>query len=110
MFASVEARSIHRKALEALICPVIARTDRGALVEALSSAGIPCGPINNFDEVFDDPQVLHSKMIIDFAQDGQKNIRVVRNPLNLSRTPAQYRSRPPTLGEHTHEILQKQNG
>ena len=105
-FASVKARSDNRSALDGIVRRALRTHHRAAVVQSLSDAGIPCGPINDLAQVFDDPQVRHSHMVISFPAAGQKEeFRVVRNPLNLSRTPATYGRPPPMLGEHGLEIL-----
>jgi crotonobetainyl-CoA:carnitine CoA-transferase CaiB-like acyl-CoA transferase len=74
-------------------------------LDALERAGVPAGPIYKMDEMFNDPQVEHLEMAkpVDHPDRGQ--VRLVRQPLNMSRTPAQIRNALPDLGFHTGEIL-----
>ncbi len=71
----------------------------------LAPVGIPCGPINRMDEVFADLQVRHLQMVLEAEHPQAGTIRMVRNPVSFSRTPVELRQVPPSLGEHTEEIL-----
>ncbi len=74
-------------------------------VAALESAGVPCGPINRLPEVFGDPQVIARGLRVDLPHPAFGSVPLVANPIRLSATPVQYRQAPPTLGEHTDEVL-----
>jgi glutaryl-CoA transferase len=71
----------------------------------LAPTGVPCGPINRMDEVFADPQVRHLEMVLEGTHPQLGLIRMVRNPVAFSETPAELRQLPPRLGEHSEEIL-----
>ncbi len=71
----------------------------------IEEAGVPCGPVLQLSEVFEDPQVLHRKMVEVIEHPSAGKIKVVGTPLKLSSTPASIRVPPPMLGEHTHDIL-----
>ncbi|MFB3818499.1 MAG: CaiB/BaiF CoA transferase family protein [Candidatus Methylomirabilales bacterium] len=73
----------------------------------LAPLGIPCGPINRMDEVFADPQVRHLDMVWEGSHPQVGTIRMVRNPVAFSGTPADLRLPPPRLGEHTGEVLRE---
>jgi crotonobetainyl-CoA:carnitine CoA-transferase CaiB-like acyl-CoA transferase len=76
-------------------------------IAELGVAKVPCGPINDLHDVFNDPQVVARGMRIEQPAAGQSNpVPGVASPLHLSATPPQYRSAPPVLGEHTREVLQ----
>jgi len=72
----------------------------------IENAGVPCGPVLRLSEVFNDPQVLHRKMVQELKHPSAGQIKVVGTPLKLSTTPATIRTPPPILGEHTADILQ----
>jgi formyl-CoA transferase/CoA:oxalate CoA-transferase len=74
-------------------------------VEALESAGIPAGLINDFDQVYQDPQVLHRQMVVEAEHPIAGKIRLTGIPVKLSGTPGQIRTAPPLLGQHTEEVL-----
>ncbi len=72
---------------------------------SLEAAKVPCGAINNLQEVFADPQVVARGMTAALPHPLTDTLRVVASPMKLSRTPVQYRSAPPLLGQHTDEVL-----
>lgn len=71
----------------------------------LEAADVPCGPINNYKQVFEDPQVIHRKMHVDIPRTDGGVVPALASPLRLTETPAAYRYAPPELGEHTNDIL-----
>ena len=77
---------------------------------ALSAAGVPCGPINDLAQVFDEPQLRHRKMRFDLPHPLGGTVPQVRNPVLYSRTTLEYRDPPPLLGQHTDEVLSKELG
>ncbi|MCS6892628.1 MAG: CoA transferase [Rhodovarius sp.] len=99
-FKTAQSRSENRAALNALIAETTRTNTSAHWVETLNAAGVPCGPIYNIRQVFEDPQVRH--LGIAQALDG---VRYVGQPFTLSRTPSAIRRHPPKLGEHTEEIL-----
>ena len=77
-----------------------------AWMEALEAAGVPCAPVNTMDQVFADPQVQARGMQIRMPHPlAGEDVRLVGSPIRLSGTPVSYRRAPPTLGEHTDEVL-----
>ncbi len=77
---------------------------------ALAPLGVPCGPINNLAEVFDEPQVQHRKMRFDLPHPLGGKVPQVRNPVLYSRSNLEYRDPPPLLGQHTQAVLQQELG
>lgn len=75
-------------------------------VNALDPLGVPCGPINTMAQVFENPQVKHRGMLLEMPHPLAGQVPQVASPFHFSATPAQYHSAPPTLGQHTLEILQ----
>ena len=73
----------------------------------LEAAGVPCGPIRGFKDVFDDPHVQARGMVWEVEHPTAGRIRMAGSPVHLSRTPARLRGAPPRLGEHTVEILRE---
>jgi crotonobetainyl-CoA:carnitine CoA-transferase CaiB-like acyl-CoA transferase len=68
---------------------------------------VPCGPVNTIDQVFENPQVQARGMRIelDHPLSGDGKVPLIANPLKMSGTPVTYRHAPPTLGQHTDEVL-----
>lgn len=76
------------------------------LIEALETAGVPCGPINTIEQVFAEPQAVHRELEIEQTRDDLLSpARTVANPVRLSETPVGYTRAPPRLGQHTEEVL-----
>jgi formyl-CoA transferase len=74
-------------------------------LSALEAAGVPCGPINDLAQVFDDPQVRHRRMEVRAPHPAAGEVRMVGNPMKFSATPIPHDRAPPLLGEHTEEVL-----
>ena len=74
-------------------------------MEILVEASIPCGPVNNMESLFADPQVRERDMIAEVPHPTIGTLRLAGIPLKYSETPGQIRLAPPLLGEHTDEIL-----
>jgi formyl-CoA transferase len=104
-FRTMSQRIIHRGELIPLIAEVMRTRSKGEWIETLEAANVPCGPINNMKEVFEDPQVRHRELRVDMPHPLGGTAPVVRSPLRLSATPVEYRLAPPTLGQHNAEIL-----
>ncbi|HEX2531225.1 MAG TPA: CaiB/BaiF CoA-transferase family protein [Burkholderiaceae bacterium] len=104
-FATNPRRVKHREELIALIRDVTLSRTTGEWVAAMEAAGVPCGPINSLDKVFADPQVLARGMRIEMPHPLTGKVPLVANPIRMSATPVQYRNPPPTLGEHTEQVL-----
>lgn len=81
-----------------------ART-RDEWVEAFGAAGLPTGPINTVADVFQDPQVLHRRMVQEVAHPTAGTVKLPGIPVKFSLTPAAIASPPPLLGQHTDEVL-----
>jgi formyl-CoA transferase len=104
-FKTMSQRIIHRGELIPLITEVMRTRTKHEWIQALEAANVPCGPINNMKEVFEDPQVQHRKLRVDIPHSLGGAAPVVASPLRLSETPVEYRLAPPTLGQHNDEIL-----
>jgi crotonobetainyl-CoA:carnitine CoA-transferase CaiB-like acyl-CoA transferase len=103
-FATNAQRLKHRIELIDIISKLTRRHSTQYWVDGLEAAGLPCGPVNTIDQVFADPQVLHREMKISLAH-AAGELPLIGSPLKLSATPVSYRRSPPTLGQHTDEVL-----
>jgi crotonobetainyl-CoA:carnitine CoA-transferase CaiB-like acyl-CoA transferase len=83
---------------------------RSYWIERLRAAGVPCGSVRKFDEVFADPQIATREMVVPMSHPTAGDIRVLGSPLRLSDTPASQRTAPPTLGQHTEAVLRHDLG
>jgi crotonobetainyl-CoA:carnitine CoA-transferase CaiB-like acyl-CoA transferase len=106
-YATNPLRLKHRDTLYAAIPAYMARKTTDEWVAALEAAKVPCGPVNTIDRVFEDPQVKAREMRLDLAHPlaGDGTVPLIANPVKLSKTPIHYRHAPPTLGQHTDEVL-----
>lgn len=75
--------------------------------ERLSAAGVAVAPVNRMDQVFRDPQIMHSKQVVTMTHPTAGEIQVVGPAVTYSLTPAQTITPPPRIGEHTAEITQE---
>ena len=106
-FASYASRKAHEEPLLALVEPAVARRDARELEAALEKAGIPCSLVNNFAEVFDDPQIVARGVVQEVAHPQLGKLRVTRNPVLLDRDGPELARPAPMLGEHSDEVLRE---
>jgi crotonobetainyl-CoA:carnitine CoA-transferase CaiB-like acyl-CoA transferase len=106
-FNSVSKRSNNRASLNEIIQNKFNSYTISELTEILIEAGVPCGPVNTMDQVFDDPQVKHLKMSRSQEHPDLGSMNLVGSPINLSRAPKPdtFKRHTPDSGEHTDEIL-----
>ena len=104
-FAANDGRVRHRDTLVPMLADIINKRARDDWVASLEAAGVPCGPINNLDQVFADPQVQYRGMKFDMPHPGAGKVPLVASPMRLSETPVQYRRAPPLLGQDTEAVL-----
>tara|TARA_B100000242_G_scaffold291361_1_gene264517 strand:- start:752 stop:1969 length:1218 start_codon:yes stop_codon:yes gene_type:complete len=99
-------RVLNRKSLNAIIKKTIKKKEISYWVKGLVNVNVPCGPINNIKQVFEDPQVIFRKMTVDIKHKNKK-IKIVGSPIKLKKSPIMYKKSPPTLGEDTVSVLKK---
>lgn len=109
-FATNPQRVRNRDMLVQLLEPMLLRKTRAWWIKTLEAVDVPCGPINDLSEVFDDPQVQARQMRLDMPHPTAGHISVPASALKLGLTPVEYRSPPPLLGEHTHNVLRELTG
>ena len=109
-FATNAARVKHRDTLIAAMHEVTRTRSTSTWIAALESAAVPCGPINDIGQVFDDPQVQHRGMKIDLPHPAAGEVPLVANPIRLSETPVAYHNAPPGLGADTRAVLAEMLG
>lgn len=74
-------------------------------MDSLVNVHVPCGPIQNIAEVFEDPQVLAREMKLELEHPVVGKVPGIANPIKFSKTPQNYRKAPPLLGEDTDAVL-----
>jgi crotonobetainyl-CoA:carnitine CoA-transferase CaiB-like acyl-CoA transferase len=97
----------HRDALLPQIKEIMLQKSSAEWLEALNARGIPCGPINNIEQVFADPQVQHRGMQLQLDHPAAGKVAGVASPIRLSQTPIEYQQAPPMLGQHTDDVLSR---
>ncbi len=106
-FRTNAARVRNRKELIKLLEPVVAGHRCRYWLDGLEPLDVICGPINTIDQVFADPQVRSRGMKLEMSHPlaGEAPINVIASPIKMSATPPSYVHPPPTLGQHTDEVL-----
>jgi crotonobetainyl-CoA:carnitine CoA-transferase CaiB-like acyl-CoA transferase len=104
-FESNPKRVANREMILPLIEEVMARKTCDQWMEVFVERAIPCGPVNDMQHLFSDPQVLHRGMIAETRHPTIGTLRLAGIPIRHSETPGAIRLPPPLLGQHTDEIL-----
>src|SRR5262249_17872315 len=104
-YKTAALRLKNRDALNAEIDKLLARRSSTEWVERMNSAGVPCGPIYSIDQVFADPQVEHVGIAQAVKKKDKSVMKLIGQPMTLSRTPSRLAAPPPEIGEHTEVIL-----
>jgi len=113
-FTTNARRVRNRDSLIAAISKVTATQTSAQWIRLLEDKAVPCGPINDIEQAFADPQVVAREIVIkqavspvDIAQAATTMIATVASPLRLQDTPPVLRNAPPRLGEHTDQVLRE---
>ncbi|MDH4265538.1 MAG: CoA transferase [Deltaproteobacteria bacterium] len=103
-FQTNDLRRQHRRELNEIVNEITNKRTMAAWIEYLNKEGVPCGPINNLAQTFEDPQVRHQEMLLELEQPSGK-VKTLGFPVKMSQTPAKIHRPAPQLGQHTMEIL-----
>jgi crotonobetainyl-CoA:carnitine CoA-transferase CaiB-like acyl-CoA transferase len=106
-FATNDARMANREALEAELEAALASRGTDDWVARLIDAGVPCGPIHDYRQVFEDPHTRAREMEVRLTHPVEGEISALGIPVKLSETPGSVRRAAPLLGEHTAEVLRE---
>ncbi|KWZ35004.1 CaiB/BaiF CoA transferase family protein [Burkholderia anthina] len=109
-FATNPSRVRHRDTLVPILAEMVKARDKADWIGALEAAGVPCGPINDLDEVFDNEQVVARGMQVSLPHPCGADVKLVRNPIRMSATPPDARTAPPLLGAQTEDVLRDMLG
>ncbi len=104
-FKSNELRMKNTDELKEIIEEKLANINRDKVAETFLAVNIPCAGVSNIKEAFEDEQLKARNMIIELDDPGAGKIKLVGNPMKLSKTPPQINKAAPLLGQHTEEIL-----
>lgn len=83
----------------------MAKDNTATWIEKLRSVGVPCGPINNIEQLVNDPQVLEREMIVEVEHPVAGNLKMPGCPIKMSKTPGKIEKPAPLLGGDNEEIL-----
>jgi formyl-CoA transferase len=104
-FCTNATRVEHRAELIALLSEMFLTRDNEAWFHLLTTAEVPCAPVQTIDQVFKDRQVLHRDMLMEIEHPTAGKLRMAGIPVKFSETPAAVRKPPPLLGQHNEEVL-----
>jgi formyl-CoA transferase len=106
-FKTAEGRAKNRKSLNEELNKGFKKKSSAEWVEIMNKAGVPSGPIYRMDQVFADPQVKHVQAAAEVQSRKLGKLRLINQPVKLSRTPAKLLAASPERGEHNDEVLQE---
>ena len=109
-FATNRQRVAQYDELRPIVAAALGAKPRAYWIEALTRAGVPCGSVRDLKEVFDDPQLSARDMVARAEHAVIGSLEMVGVPIKLSRTPGEVRTAPPTLGQHTGSVLERDLG
>jgi len=105
-FSTQDARWKHRQECDEIVSNILRQATMEQWMELMHIDDVAAGPVNTTDKVVTDPQVLHNKMILEMEHPSGGKIRLAGNPVKMPTIKEDYLP-PPTLGQHTKEILGK---
>ena len=106
-FSTNSARVQNRAELIPLLIDIFKTASVSDWLARLDEAEIPCGPIQNFEQVFSMPVVGEREMLVKMEHPTIGKLPLVGSPLKMSETPVEFRLPPPLMGEHTEEVLRE---
>ena len=104
-FLTNSDRVANRADLVTIMQNYVEKKDSMNWMVELPKIAVPCGPINEIDQVFKEPQVVAREMRVELSHPLAESMSVVANPLKFSKTKIEYGKAPPTLGEDTDDVL-----
>ena len=104
-FSTNAKRVENRDEIVKIIANLITTKNGEEWLKILTDAGVPCGPINNLYDIFNDPQVLYRQMVHEVTHPKAGEIKLIGIPIKLSDTPGEILTAPPVLGQHNKELL-----
>jgi crotonobetainyl-CoA:carnitine CoA-transferase CaiB-like acyl-CoA transferase len=104
-FSDDAARREHDAELYEEFAGIFKTRTLSAWDEAMRTAGIPASPVNDYEDLLTDPQVIANGYITEVDHPTAGRLRQLASPLGFSKTKPRYRSAAPTLGQHTDEVL-----
>ena len=106
-FATVAGRNRNREVLIPILEKLMLVRTMSEWISLMEAANVPCGPIYNLQQVFDDPQIRHRQMLQHLPHDSGREVPTIASPIRLSQTPVSHEVASPTLGQHTDDVLRQ---
>ncbi len=106
-FVTNAQRVINRASLIPVLEKIVRRRKSDEWLSSLEAVGVPCGPINDIDQVFEDPQAIYRGLRWQAGHPVAGDLSMVKCPIEMSQTPVQQQSAPPLLGQHTNDVLRQ---
>jgi len=104
-YASMPGRITNRATLIPLLREILRERQSARWLTELEAGNVPCGPISNYKEVFEDPQVRHRGLKVEIPHPSGVPCPTVASPMRFSENPVEYKLPPPLLGQDTREVL-----
>jgi formyl-CoA transferase len=104
-FAKNSDRVQNREVLIPVLLEIFLGRETDAWIKLLNEAEVPCAPVQTVDQVFKAPQVLHREMLVEVEHPTAGTVSMAGIPVKFSATSPSIRLPPPTLGQHTEEVL-----
>jgi len=104
-FQTIQGLREHAAEAYRLLADAIAKLPRAEIMARFEAEDVLVAPVQDYDELFADPQVQHNSMVIEGEVPGIGTVKWVGMPIKLSETPARLRLVPPKVGEHNEEVL-----
>jgi crotonobetainyl-CoA:carnitine CoA-transferase CaiB-like acyl-CoA transferase len=109
-FATNSQRIAQYNELRPILAAYLRTQPRSHWITRLTEVGVPCGSVRDLPALFADPQIAARTMVAEVEHQSAGAIRVLGTPIKLSDTPAEIRTAPPVLGQHTAAILSGELG
>lgn len=103
-FSDRATRLRHRPELEKMLGTIFADNSSEHWIGVLEQAGVPCGPVNNYEQLFNDPQVQHREMVVHCSDNELGEVPHIRTPIRMQSAVA-VRTTAPRLGQHNQDVL-----
>lgn len=104
-FENQTRRFENNRLLNPLFEEVFKLKTRDEWVRVLDEAGVPCGPVNDLTDLFDDPHLVENELVAEIDHPTVGPIKMLGLPVKLSETPGKIRRPAPLLGQHTDEVM-----
>jgi formyl-CoA transferase len=104
-FQTNSGRIAHKELVYEIVIGALGSISTEEVVRKLDAQGVPCGPINNVEQIFADPQILDQELMRDVAHSKLGTVTLTGFPYHFSNAELEIRLPPPLLGQHTEEIL-----